>query len=137
MKTFSIALFACALNSSVAEARRAPMEAQNRVHVGGAWTPGGTNLGMGFDSRMTQAISIDVGGFLSPGEPGQVSEEDPYVLRHGLYVDPGIRIPHRNKGKLFWDIFVSSFTSGSLSMLCIYTIKHLTLSIKKIMRQKT
>ncbi len=106
MKTFLLALFACVLNLSVAEARRAPMEAQNRIHIGGAWTPGGTMAGMGFDSRMTQAISIDVGAFLSPGEPGVVSESDPYVLRHGLYVDPGIRVPHRNKGKLFWDIYV-------------------------------
>ena len=106
MKKFWIALFACVLNSSVAEARRSPMEAQNRVHLGGAWTPGGTMLGMGFDSRMTQALSIDVGAFLSPGTPGLVSNDDPYVLRHGLYVDPGIRIPHRNQGKLYWDIIV-------------------------------
>ena len=106
MKVFWIILFACVLNVSTAEARRAPMDAQNRVHVGGAWTPGGTMVGMGFDSRMTQAISIGVGGFLSPGDPGVVPDSDPYVLRHGLYVDPGIRVPHRNKGKLLWDIIV-------------------------------
>ena len=82
------------------------MEAQNRLFAGAAWTPGGSMIGMGFESRMTQAISIDVGAFISPGEPGLVSEDDPYVLRHGLYVDPGIRIPHRNKGDLLWDIIV-------------------------------
>ncbi len=89
-----------------AHARSQPMEAQNRLFVGGGWTPGGSMLGMGFASRMTQAISIDVGAFLSPGEPGRVSEEDPFVMRHGLYVDPGIRIPHRNKGKLLWDVIL-------------------------------
>ena len=89
-----------------AHARSLPMQAQNRLFAGGAWTPGGSMVGMGFESRMTQAISIDVGAFLSPGTPGKVSEEDPYVLRHGLYVDPGIRVPHRNKGKLMWDVIL-------------------------------
>jgi len=82
------------------------METQNRLFAGAAWTPGGTTIGMGFESRMTQAISIDVGAFLSPGDPGWVPESDPYVLRHGLYVDPGIRVPHRNKGDLLCDIIV-------------------------------
>jgi len=106
VKTFLIVLMTSVLSISTAEARRTPMEAQNRLHVGGAWTPGGSMVGMGFDSRMTQSISIDVGAFLSPGDPGEVSEEDPYVLRHGLFVDPGIRIPHRNKGDFLWDIIV-------------------------------
>jgi len=99
-------ILVCLTAGSTAHARGMPMEAQNRLHVGGAWTPGGSMVGMGFESRMTQAISINVGAFLSPGEPGVVPEEDPYVLRHGLYVDPGIRIPHRNQGKLLWDVIV-------------------------------
>ena len=28
------------------------------------------------------------------------------MLRHGLYVDPGFRIPHRNKGEFKWDVIV-------------------------------
>lgn len=92
--------------SSTAHARGMPMESQNRLRVGGAWTPGGAMVGMGFESRMTQAISIDVGAFLSPGDPGEVAEDDPYVLRHGLFVDPGVRIPHRNKGKFLWDVIL-------------------------------
>ena len=90
MKTLWIVMVTFVLSMSNAEARRTVMESQNRIHIGGAWTPGGTMLGMGFDSRMTQAISIDVGTFLSPGEPGTVEEDDPYILRHGIYVDPGI-----------------------------------------------
>ena len=106
VKTFWIAMVTFVLSTSQAEARRTPMKSQNRVHIGGAWTPGGSMVGMGFDSRMTQAILIDVGAFLSPGDPGTVPEEDPYILRHGIYVDPGIRIPHRNKSDLMWDIIL-------------------------------
>ncbi len=106
MKALWICTLIVAALAPVAEARSLPMEAQNRIHAGGGWTPGSTFVSMGFDSRMTQVLFIDVGSFLSVGEPGKVSENDPYVLRQGLYVDPGFRIPHRNKGDLYWDIIV-------------------------------
>ena len=107
MKTcWMLVLFALVFCTPTADARRMPMEAQNRIHVGGAWTPGGSMVTMGFDSRMTQVIFIDVGSFVSVGKAGTVSENDPYILRQGLYVDPGFRIPHRNKGDLYWDIIM-------------------------------
>ena len=90
-----------------------PEVAKNRAHVGGAWTPGSAHAVAGFDSRMTVNMSMDVGGFLSPGDPHQPSfalggngKESPWVLRHGLYVTPGIRIPHRNRPELKWDLIV-------------------------------
>lgn len=94
----------CVSNS--AEARGLPMKAQNRVHAGGTWSPGTYATNIGFDSRMTQSISIDVGSFVSPGSPTDPGNDQPWVLRHGLYVTPGIRIPHRNPGKLLWDVIV-------------------------------
>ena len=83
-----------------------PVAAQNRVHVGGAWTPGGSHLTGGFDSRMTQSISVDVGGFMSPTEAVDPGLEDHWVLRHGLFVTPGIRVPHRNKSEIKWDLIL-------------------------------
>ena len=106
MKIFWIWMLIVVALAPAADARSLPMEAQNRIHIGGGWTPGSSHISMGFDSRMTQVLFIDVGTFLSLGEPGKVSESDPYVLRQGLFVDPGFRIPHRNKGDLYWDIIV-------------------------------
>jgi len=83
-----------------------PMAAQNRVHFGGAWTPGGSQLTGGFNSRMTQSISVDVGGFLSPTAAADPGLEDHWVLRHGLFVTPGVRVPHRNKSEIKWDLIL-------------------------------
>ena len=102
----------CCAHTADAQARVGlPVAAKNRAHIGGAWTPGSPHLLGGFDSRMTVNMSIDVGGFLSPFDASHSnSDERPrgeaWVLRHGLYVTPGIRIPHRNKPELKWDIIV-------------------------------
>lgn len=90
-----------------------PQVAKNRAHLGGAWTPGSAHAVAGFDSRMTVNMSMDVGAFVSPGDPQRPrfgfegdGEDSPWVLRHGLYVTPGIRIPHRNRPSLKWDVIV-------------------------------
>ena len=80
--------------------------AQNRARVGGAWTPGNAQVQVGFDSRLTQSIFVDVGAFGAPSAATDPGGENPWVLRHGVYVDPGFRIPHRNKGDFLWDIIV-------------------------------
>jgi len=92
--------------SPAASAAGRPVAAQNRVHIGGAWTPGGSQLTGGFNSRMTQSISVDVGGFLSPTAAEDPGPEDHWVLRHGLFVTPGIRVPHRNKSEIKWDLIL-------------------------------
>jgi hypothetical protein len=92
--------------STVAEARGLPMKAQNRVHGGGLWSPGTYAVNLGFDSRMTQSISMDVGAFISPATPEPPGDGESWILRHGLYVTPGLRVPHRNPGKLLWDVIV-------------------------------
>ncbi|MBC8454702.1 MAG: hypothetical protein H8D71_00665 [Deltaproteobacteria bacterium] len=95
-----------AAGSSTAAAGGRPVAAQNRVHVGGAWTPGGTQVTGGLNSRMTQSISVDVGGVLSPTDAADPELEDHWVLRHGLFVTPGIRVPHRNKSEIKWDLIL-------------------------------
>lgn len=101
-----------ALWSVDAHARRTPLEAQIRAHAGlglsdGGLTPGGT---AGLDTRLTRLLYMDVGGFLSavPAEAEVVfNDADPaesFALRHGLYVTPGLRIPHRYGEGLNWDL---------------------------------
>jgi hypothetical protein len=79
---------------------------QNRGHLGAAWTPGGSQGVLGFDSRLTQSILVDVGGFYSPNAAKSSENQGPWVLRHGLYVTPGFRIPHRNKSEIKTDVII-------------------------------
>jgi len=81
-------------------------QAQNRLHVGTAWTPGSTHAVVGLDSRMSQSIFVDVGAFMSPTEPEKPGGTNAWTLRHGIYVDPGFRVPHRNKSEFKWDIIL-------------------------------
>ena len=100
---------------TVAFAGRVALDPQTRVH-GGIDLAGGPSatapaLGVaaGFDARMTRLVSVDVGGFVSPGpEPAlDTSLSDPTTsiyLRHGIYIAPGLRIPHKATEKVSWDI---------------------------------
>jgi len=100
-----VAMMLMGISNSV-EARGLPMKAQNRIHLGGAWTPGSYAANVGLDSRMTQGLSIDVGSFVSPSSPSDPGDGKPWILRHGLYVTPGIRVPHRNPGDWLWDVIL-------------------------------
>ena len=82
------------------------VEAQNRLHLGTAWTPGSTQVQVGFDSRMSSSLFVDIGAFISPLGVKRPDSDNPWVLQQGIYVDPGIRIPHRNPGEFKWDIIV-------------------------------
>ncbi|MDP6935629.1 MAG: hypothetical protein QGG40_22105 [Myxococcota bacterium] len=109
-----LAAIASFVVSGSAHATYVPLEALNRVH-GGMALHQGTSAGfiVGFDSRMTRLIMVDMGGFGSPVampeemELPEDSEPESYVfLRHGLYVAPGIRIPHRQGPHFSWDAMV-------------------------------
>lgn len=94
-----------------AQARRLALEPENRVHLGLALTDVST-LGVfgGLDSRLTRIVYVDVGGFVSPiplGDdiaPESDEGRDFVYLRHGIYVGPGFRIPHRQPKAIQWDI---------------------------------
>lgn len=95
-----------------AHARRLPLDPENRVHLGAALSDNVT-LGVfgGLDSRLTRVVSVDVGGFVSPIPlpddivPDSEDGRDYVFMRHGVYVAPGLRIPHRQGEFLQWDIF--------------------------------
>lgn len=102
---------AALLLAGPAQARRLPLDPLNRIHLGAALT-GNTSFGLmgGLDSRLTRVVSMDVGGFFSPIPlPDDIAPEsqdgrDFVFLRHGIYVAPGFRIPHRQGDGLQWDI---------------------------------
>lgn len=101
------------LASAPASAQRFQLEPQNRIHAGLSMANGGFDLGVsaGFDTRLSQALYVDIGGFATPGddtgrpELSDVESSSEYFeLRHGVYVAPGLRVPHRYGDGLNWDV---------------------------------
>ncbi len=90
------------------------VDPQNRIHLGVSMVdaPSGFGFGGGFDSRLSRIVSMDIGGFASPAQiPLNVSAADAdyqtyFALRHGVYVMPGLRIPHAQPKAFAFDVFV-------------------------------
>lgn len=93
----------------------AALEPQIRLHAGlnvvaDPLAPFGVTGGL--DARLTRLINIDVGGFGSPVPipeeevQDQANPTDYFHLRHGVYVAPGIRIPHSQPKAFAWDVFI-------------------------------
>ena len=97
---------------SLTMASRIAMDPQNKVHLGASMIGSSYGASLGLDSRLTQLIYIDIGGFFSVNDTEGISpvEDDAksYALpRHALYATPGWRIPHRYKEDgLNWDVLI-------------------------------
>jgi hypothetical protein len=102
----------CSLASLPAFAGHDSLDPLNRAHLGVSYSDQNTlGINGGFDSRLTRLVFIDMGGFASPmpfPDDIQAQADDPasetVFLRHGIYVAPGIRVPHREKDGLQWDV---------------------------------
>lgn len=98
---FSLWLWFIAVGSS-AHAADVGLDPQNRLHLGVNVVNGPSPVGVtgGFDTRLTRLVSVDLGGFVSPvpiateTEVTAVEYPEYMRLRHGVYVAPGLRIPH-------------------------------------------
>jgi hypothetical protein len=100
----SLRLLACTLLAWCvpAAALAQALEPMNRLHLGASFVEGPAPFGInvGFDSRLTRLAFVDAGGFGSLGTPDPASldagtaPEDAMRLRHGIYIAPGIRVPH-------------------------------------------
>ncbi len=105
------AVILCLLTLHDADARRMPLDPQNRLHLGLNMVEG-FNLGVtgGLDTRLTRVIYVDVGGFVSTMPPVEGTldpinnPEDWINLRHSLYLTPGLRLPHRSSAGFTWDL---------------------------------
>lgn len=109
----------CALPKSGEAVRRA-LEPQNRLYAGVVQSDGGFGGTVSIESRLTQLITINMGGFVSTpvhyGDGESSDEQDWVSLNHGLWAAPGWRIPHRyGKGNLNWDIV------GRAGFACVFT----------------
>jgi hypothetical protein len=98
------------------EAARSTLNPRVRVHGGAVVSEGPNPVGFtaGVDSRASRFIYLDIGGFMNPFSPF-VEELDldslraPHLARHGMYILPGLRIPHRQPKAFSWDV---TFRSG-------------------------
>jgi len=102
----------CSLASLPARAARDALDPLNRVHLGISFSDEYTfGINGGLDSRLTRIVFIDMGAFASPmpfpddvDAEGDTPANDTVFLRHGIYVAPGVRVPHREKDGLQWDV---------------------------------
>lgn len=105
-------MLASALLSAPALADTIGLGPQNRAHAGVNLVGGPSPVGIsvGFDSRITRIIGMDMGLFatLQPIADDLQFEADQYGdfyrLRHGVYFAPGLRIPHPQPGRWTWDV---------------------------------
>lgn len=113
---FLAALTALVLSSAPASAQNMALDPQVRAHVGVSMVEGPNGVGVtgGLDARLTRIIALDVGAFAAPipidpayeWTGGDVTTPEYYQLRHGVYVAPGLRIPHAQPKKWAWDVFL-------------------------------
>jgi len=95
-------------------ATQSGLDPQNRVHLGVSVVDGPSPVGIsgGFDSRLTRLASVDLGGFASvvpiAEDVGVTVETYPEYLRlrHGVYIAPGLRIPHPQPQAFAYDFFL-------------------------------
>lgn len=95
-----------------ARAETMALDPQNRAHVGVSVIPAPSGVGVigGLDSRLTRVVALDIGGFASPaplaeGLEGGEDFRETTLLRHGIYVTPGLRIPHAQPKTWAWEVF--------------------------------
>jgi len=100
------------LSAPIASAQA--LDPLNRLHLGASMVPGPAPFGLtgGFESRLTRLLFVDAGGFGSFGamEPSLLPEEhssaDALLLRHGILLAPGLRIPHVQPKAFSFDVLL-------------------------------
>lgn len=100
--------------SGVAHGQALHLDPLVRVHGGASVVTGPSPVGLevGMDSRLTRLLMVDLGGFYTPGglqgwePPADPEDTDWFHLRHGIYVDPGVRVPHSQPRAFTWEAVV-------------------------------
>ena len=104
-------MFSLLLAGSLAQAQMVVLDPQNRITGGLSYTDGSLGLSLSFDSRLSQLIFINIGGFRGlTSTEFNPTKDDPKSwvnLRHGLWASPGLRFPHRyKKDAINWDFIL-------------------------------
>ena len=100
-----------------AHAQSMALDPQVSVHAGLNVVDGPSGFGVtgGMDARLTRLVALDVGAFASPvgidptyawDGAADAATPDFYRLRHGVYVTPGLRLPHPQPKTWAWDVFL-------------------------------
>lgn len=105
--------FLFALWSAPAHALSLGLDPQNRIHLGVSMVEGPAPIGFtgGFDSRLSRVLCMDLGLFVSPFAIPEdyaftpTSYEQNYKIRSGIYLTPGLRIPHPQPKSWAWEVF--------------------------------
>ena len=85
----------CLLFSGIldANATRLAMEPKNRVLLGGSWIDGGLGASVGIESRLTQLVYVNVGGFANfsenIGDIDSQNQQDWVTMQHAIWAAPG------------------------------------------------
>jgi hypothetical protein len=111
VKAILFALFVWTL-APTAHAAGNVMEPRVRAHAGGFVTQGPAGIGVtgGLESRLSRMIYVDLGALYNPVNITTANDLDgtttaePFLLRHVLYLTPGLRIPHRQPEGFRWDV---------------------------------
>jgi hypothetical protein len=88
------------------------MEPRVRAHAGAFMTQGPAGVGVtgGLESRLSRMIYVDLGAMYNPVDITTANDLDgattaePFLLRHVLYLTPGLRVPHRQPEGFRWDL---------------------------------
>jgi hypothetical protein len=115
-----VALLVMGSVSSSANAIRLALEPQNRFTLGYAMIDGGKGIQGSFESRLTQLVYINMGGFSTINSNiGNIESDDVQdwvKMHHSIWVAPGIRVPHRyNVDSWNWDIIART------GFACVFT----------------
>ena len=103
-----------------AHAVRLAMEPQNRLLVGYSHIDGGQGTTISFESRLTQLIYVNMGGFTTlvdnAGDIESSTPEEWLKMNHAIWAAPGWRVPHRYKDAGFnWDLLLRG------GFACVFT----------------
>lgn len=120
----ALLLFLIGFVVAPADAGRPSLDPEVKLHGGYSVVKGprGSGFMLGFDSRMTRSIYVDLGAFFSPmpitEEHALDDDLDPgeyFRLRHSIYVLPGFRIPHKQPKDFSWDVLLRAGPSVAWS----------------------
>ena len=120
----ALLLFIVGFLVAPADAARPALDPEVKLHGGYSMVKGprGSGFTLGFDSRMTRSIYVDLGAFFSPARltdehalEKDLSPSEYFRLRHGIYVLPGFRIPHKQPKSLSWDVLLRAGPSVAWS----------------------
>jgi len=101
------------------------MNPRVRAHGGVVITEGPSGIGItgGMESRLSRLLYVDLGGMVNPVDLREQDDlenseaSQPFLVRHYIYILPGLRVPHRQPVNFQWDL---NFRAGPAALWTAY-----------------